>query len=119
MTARVFIIHEPARWDNVERKMVPFDLSSVDEFGERFVIFPGGNRPPPWAKGCKHFLNVMSQYQEGDFLVIAGDMDLLVWASVLALKASNGKLNLLRWNSRQQVYEVCSAPTEIWSRLNG
>jgi len=115
MKNRVFIIHEPARWDASKKRMVPFDLSSVDDYGERVVIFPGGNRPPPWAEAGPRLLETMTQFKETDFLVIAGDIDFLVWASVLALRATNGKLKLLRWNNRSTRYDISTAPPELWN----
>lgn len=110
---RVFIIHEPARWYNGH--MVPFDLSPADAYGERCVIFPGGDRPPPWAIAGPAMQAALATFTEHDFLLVAGDMDMVVWASVLALRATGGKLRLLKWSNRSRGYEPVDAPDDIWT----
>lgn len=110
--SKVFVLHEPARWDG--RRMVPFDLSAADRYGERVVVFPGGDRPPPAQEALPALECAMRSYTRADYLLVAGDMDLLVWASVLALRNTSGMLNLLRWNNRSRRYECSSAPQGLW-----
>ena len=107
---KVFLVHEPTRWSIRNRVMEPLDLSPAKEHGELVVVFPGADRPPPAAQGLPELKRVMAGYTAADYLVVAGDMDLLVWAAALALKATGGRVNLLKWDSRGRRYEPVASP---------
>lgn len=100
----VFVVHEPVRWNG--RRMVALDMSPAEKFGDLRVIFPGQDRPPPAQEAMPILQNAMCAFRPDDYLVIAGDMDLVVWAAALALKTTSGTLRLLKWDSRQRQYDV-------------
>lgn len=106
----VYALHEPVRFDRAKRCMVPISLDRARSYGELKVVFPGTNRPPPINR-CKDELRAaMSEFRPCDRLLIVGDMDLFAFAAVLAAKATNGDLTLLKWDSRAQEYLEVRAP---------
>ena len=109
----VFLIHEPVRWNG--SRMVALDMSPAKDYGELKVIFPGQDRPPCVAEAMPAIADAMGLFTENDYLVIAGDMDLLIWAAALALENTKGKVRLLRWDNRGRRYEVSEAPTEYFN----
>lgn len=116
MTSRVFAVHQPTRWVYRERKMEPLDLSPAAAFGELVVILPGLDRPPTAPQALPTLRHALAAFTEADYLVVAGDMGLLVWASALALQATSGKIQLLKWDNRGQCYEVEHAPDGMWTQ---
>lgn len=113
--SRVFILHEPVSYDRQERRMVPIDLSPAKKFGDLHIVFPGHDRPPPIAD-CADALKVaMATFTAADRLLIAGDIDLVVFAAILAAKACNGHLTLLKWHTRDRCYFEVAAPSELFS----
>ena len=97
--SNVFLVHEPSKWDG--RRMVPIDMSPAYKFGSLVTIFPGPDRPPPIADGIETMEKVLADFTEHDFLVVAGDMDLVVWAAMIAKPKK-----LLKWDSRRRCYDV-------------
>lgn len=115
-TPTVYIVHEPLkRGPNGE--MVPaVDLRPAGNYGNIHVIMPGRNRP---AKNPATILPILHEalehFQPEDFLVIAGDLHLIVWAAGIALYHTGGTLNLLRWDHTEQGYVPLSA--NLWPEL--
>lgn len=110
----VYVVHEPARWDHAAQAMVPIDISKAAEYGPLRIVLPGLNRPPAAAQALGALKAAFAGFGTDDYLLLAGDMDLLVWASSLALRRTGGKLNLLRWNNRGCAYRVCRAPDGLF-----
>jgi hypothetical protein len=54
----------------------------------------------------------MAEYRRGDYLVLAGDMNLVAFAAALAARESGGSLGLLRWDGRGERYVALSA--QLW-----
>ncbi len=117
MSSIVYAVHVPSRWDRRTNGMISVDMSPAAEHGELRVIFPGLDRPPSVAQALPAMRQTLAAFTPHDYLVLAGDMDLVVWASVLALKNTGGRLNLLKWDSRSRRYGVMQSPlcmTEIF-----
>ena len=113
MDSRVFLVHQPSRWSLRNQRMEPLDMSPAEHYGEIVVAFPGLDRPPCSQQALPVLRRLFGDYKPSDYLIIAGDMDLLVWASYLAMRAA-GCLKLLRWNGRKRLYEVSEAPVELF-----
>jgi hypothetical protein len=111
----VFVTHEPVRYDREQRKMVPINLNRARPYGKLRVIFPGANRPPPIDEAAPELKRVMAEFRPSDRLLIVGDMDLLAFAAVLAAKACDGQLTLLKWDGRLQDYLEVKAPCGLLS----
>jgi len=110
----VYILHEPVRYDRVKRIMVPIDLNPAKEYGDLVVVFPGRDRPPPIDECADDLRAAMARFKPADRLLIAGDMDLLIFASILAAKAC-GTLVLLKWHSRDRHYQEIKAPKDLFA----
>lgn len=106
----VYALHEPVRYDRVSRVMVPTDLNAAKDFGELRIVFPGRDRPPPIHECADALKAAMARFRSCDRLLIAGDMDLVAFAAVLASKACGGRLTLLKWHGRDRCYHEVAAP---------
>lgn len=113
MSSVVYAIHQPVRYDRVKREMVPVDLTAAKTFGQLHIVFPGRDRPPPITACADELKAAMARFKPHDRLLIAGDMDLIVFAAVLAAKACGGKLTLLKWDGRERRYHEVSAPNGL------
>lgn len=114
MNSIVYALHEPLRYDRKQRCLVPVDLSHAEEFGDLKVVFPGD--PPPPISECKDQLRkAMAAFRPCDRLIIVGDMDLLVFAAVLAAKATAGRLTLLKWDRVDHCYNEVTAPDGLFN----
>jgi hypothetical protein len=67
-------------------------------------------RPPANEKAIGAIHRTLAKFTPDDYLVVAGDMDLVIWASYLALSRTNGRLKLLKWNNRLRNYDLICAP---------
>ena len=105
--AKVYVLHKAFRWVSGEREV--FDYTPANIYGEVVVVFEN-HRPPGLAQALPRLRDVFRDYTPADFLVMSGDTDLVVWASVLALKATGGRLTLLKWNNRERRYDPVHAP---------
>ena len=112
----VYLIHEPVQFDRRQNKMVPLRVSeAVERYGELKVVFPGADRPPRGDRALPVLAQAMGRFRPCDYLVLAGDWDIVVWAAVLAAKATAGKIKLLKWNNRAREYDVIEAPPGLWA----
>lgn len=111
----VYVLHEPVRWDRDQRRMVPIDLTRARTYGRLKVVFPGTDRPPPITECVDRLRAAMAEFRPWDRLLIAGDMDLLAFAAVLAARAAGGNLTLLKWHTRDRAYEEVKAPPGLLS----
>lgn len=84
--------------------MVALDWSMAEEFGELKLVFPGVDRPPPIDRAAPVIKEAMAGFTADDKLLIAGDMDLVIFGAILAAKACNGQLTLLKWHGRDRRY---------------
>lgn len=107
----VYVIHEPTRYDHRNRQVIAMDLSKAKEWGELKVIFPGvGIVPPKGRKFVQQITDVLRGYKVSDFLLIAGDFELIVWASIIIERLHSYPPTLLKWNGRDQAYISIAAP---------
>jgi len=107
----VYAVHAPQRWDYMRRCMEPLDLSPAAEHGELRIIFPGSEPPPQIDDAVAPLGEALANFRACDYLLIAGHMELLVWASFFAATACDGRLSLLKWDNRRRKYEVCPPPS--------
>lgn len=111
---RVYLINWPSFYDREKRCMVKREMDSGESFGELKVIFPGTDRPPASEQALPVLAREMASFRSIDYLVLAGDWDLVTWAAVLAARATKGKLQLLKWDNRGRCYSPIVAPVGLW-----
>lgn len=113
--AKVFLIHEPTRWDRATQRMVRFkNLEALRDHGDLRLVFPGLDRPPPPVAALPAMQEAFGAYAQGDFIAMVGDPDLWAIATVLALQNTGGYVAWLRWNNRSLDYERSYAPDGLW-----
>lgn len=86
------------------------DLSAAEEHGNLRYVFPEDSVPPPIEDCMAKIIVAMKSYRPGDYLLLAGDMDLVCFAAVLAAKNTGGALKLLKWHKNQRRYCEVVAP---------
>jgi hypothetical protein len=91
------------------------DLKTAEKYGDLCIVLPGADRPPCGADALPTLRQAFRDFRDTDFLVIAGDLDLYTWAAALALQATGGKINLLKWDNRGRSYDVVKAPDGLWA----
>lgn len=107
----VFAIHEPTRWDHAQRRTVAIDLSPAREHGDLRVIFPGLGKPPPTGEWFIESLTAaLLNFKQGDFLLIAGNMEHVAWATVVVFKITGALPSFLKWDNRAGRYELIRSP---------
>lgn len=109
----IYVLHEPVRFDKTKRIMVPIDLAPARKLGDVHIVLPGHDRPPPIEDCADDLKAAMARFTPADRLLIAGDMDLVVFAAILAAKACNGALVLLKWSARNRCYFEVAAPAGL------
>jgi len=114
---RCFIVHESLRRDHITGDMVPVhNLGLASEYGDvTFILTAGANHRPPEDVGAvlPALKATMSTYRPIDYIVLVGNPELYVLAAALALRASGGVVNLLKFDNRIQRYVVKSA--RLWT----
>lgn len=97
----IYITNPPARYTNGKMRLLNFDLG--DSYGRLNVIFPGPERPPILSEAKPIIDSVMKRYKEIDRIVLVGDMDLVVYAAIVASRYA--RVTLLKWHSKFYEYE--------------
>lgn len=110
----VYVIHEPVKW-NGNKMIKQVSLKPAEMFGSVKIIFPGTDRPPPPFEACAVLRKALSNFTADDYLVVLGDMDLVIWASLVAMLKVNGNLRLLKWNSRDRRYDLRVTPASLFN----
>lgn len=116
---RVFIVHEPMRRDPRSKEMVPaHDLRPASQFGDLKFILPGAVRPALDPESSLPAIrDAMSGFMEDDYLAMVGDMNLVIWAAALGLRATGGIMKLLKWNNQDRCYVATQA--RLWDDAMG
>lgn len=100
----VYAVHQPSKWNGSQ--MVPaMDLSPAKKFGALRFVFPGLDRPPPLPAAVYEIERITGEYTDADYLLLVGDMELVVWAGAFIYDFHND-LRMLKWDSQQRAYNV-------------
>lgn len=112
---RAFVVHQPMRYDKPSESWVPnVDLSGAGEYGDLIFVLNTPERPPLDPEASLPTLrDKLKDFQKHDYLVLAGDMNLVAYAVVLATKATGGYVNLLRWHPRDHRY--IALPSQVYT----
>ena len=110
--ARVFFVHEPVKRDAQSGQMIPmFNIRPAAQFGDIVFALPGRNRPPEDPEACLLALrDVFRHFRAQDYLAVAGDLQTVIWAAVLACRAlDRAPLKLLKWDRQVSRYILFEA----------
>ncbi len=108
----VYITHVPLRLDRASGDMVQmFDMEAAKGFGELKYILPeDGNRPSTNPKVVLPILReALVGFKKTDYLAVVGDAGILVWAAALAMRATGGQIQLLKWSKHEHSYLISVA----------
>lgn len=108
--SKVYFVHRPSQWDRVLRSMVPLDLTPAEKFGDIIVMIDGTDRPPSADEALPLMRKKLAGFTAADYLAVAGDFDLVVWASIIASRRVGDDLRLLKYNNRARDYDIKQAP---------
>ena len=121
--SRCFFVHEPPRIDG---ESVPVShVTAASLHGEPFIVLPAVQRPnsdlDQYMPTLRHW---METYASEDYIVLTGYTPLIIAACVLAAKAADGRISLLRWDAKWfryvRVDQIIFAPArrtgKTWAR---
>lgn len=117
MKPKVFIVNQPMRRDPETRQWIPaIDLSAAGHYGDLRFLFSRAEIPERAPINPDELLprlrHRMMDFGSDDYLVIAGDLALLVYAAGMAMQKNDGKIRLLRWHPHLREYFSTSA--SVW-----
>jgi hypothetical protein len=80
------------------------NILPATRFGDLRIMLPPGNIG--FSPGnAVHTLNKeMSQFSDGDYLLLIGDPILIGIATAVAARWNNGKVKMLKWDRQERVY---------------
>ena len=111
---RVFITHEPLKFDRSTGKMMRWaDLSPAAEFGTMVFMLPPGPAPNDLQASLPQIQDKLKDFNADDFLMAVGNPALLACAAAIAARAANGKLQVLVWQTAVKRYGLIRA--DVWA----
>lgn len=104
--AKCYIVHQPMRIDDRTGRWKPaVNLSPAGEYGDLVFMLDTPERPPLDPEASLPTLRAkLADYRPEDYIVLAGDMNLVAYACVIAARVTGGLLNLLRWDPTERRY---------------
>lgn len=101
-----YIINEPLRFDGHSGKLIPmYDLTSAESFGRLVYVLPRGNNPPKDPELTLPLIkDAMRHYTKEDYIIAVGHIELFSWATALAVQATDGIINQLKWDNSIEQY---------------
>lgn len=111
---RVFIVHEPLKFDRGSGQMRRWaDLTPASEFGELIFILPPGQPPIDPRATLPKLQEALKDFSDDDHLLAIGQPALLAWAAAIAARAANGRIRVLVWQTSIKRYTSIAA--SVWN----
>jgi len=108
---RVFVVHNPLRWDSQRACLMPkHDVSAARQFGRELINLYPSDQPILMDDAehvVDHFRKVLDDFDDKDFLLLIGNPVLIGYAVALAAAANDGQVQMLVWQNN--AYRVTSA----------
>lgn len=107
----VFVVQQPAYFDRSKRMWVDkYDLSAAGEYGQLvFLLGPGNIYRDRLASTTNTLLEELRDYGPNDHILAVGDPVAIALATLIAGRANDGKLSLLKYDritNRYEAYEL-------------
>lgn len=99
----VYLTNRGFRWR--QGQPVPFNLRPAEKYGKLHVVFENGD-----PHDLQRLISTMERYTVDDYLVLGGDLELVVWAAAVAMHVA-GTVTLLKWHNRLSDYQPIVSPT--------
>lgn len=100
----VYIIQDQKHVDKDGQLKRKFDFEPALEFGELVEVLRPSTSPFNLAPAMEKMHEVLSNYQEGDFLLLTGNPVLLGLAVAIAADYNDGNVSLLQWSGAKHRY---------------
>lgn len=105
---RAYVVHQPVKLDYTTRQWVPnVDVSFASVYGDVVFLLTTPERAPVDPELTLPILREkLKAFTKDDYLVLVGDMNLVIYAAALAMKETGGFIRMLRWNPVDRGY-IC------------
>lgn len=101
---RIFIPQIPMRWDEaLQRHRQFFSFASIENLGEKVVLFDPDTQPHAVALMAKQIRSKMIDFTDEDYLVCIGDPTLIAACAIAASRVSP-VVRLLKWDKQTSSY---------------
>lgn len=103
--ARVFVPHEPCRFDSVAGKTMPiYDLRPAEVYGIITPLLPEG----PIKMSTGEIVGVIQEslfdFGDRDYIMCVGDPVIIALATMVASRLNDGVVTLLKYDRREKAY---------------
>jgi len=105
---KVYVVHEPTRWDaEMQQRVRTMDLSPAERHGEMVYLLSGDQGLPGDDNATMGVLRrKLAAFTDKDFLLPVGNPVMIGAAAALAANETDGLLNFLVWQRREREYSV-------------
>jgi hypothetical protein len=121
---KVYVIQNTHRLNRDTSVLEPkYDFSSASRFGELIYLLTP-NAKPHDPSVIKELKDKLSEYGDGDHLLLVGNPALIGFACAVAADWNEGRLSVLQWDGKNKEYvavkanlyneEVASQFAETW-----
>ena len=104
--SRVFIVQDQFKRHHENDSLVSkFDFSQAQPYGELvFLLSPSANPFSPNEGVIAELADKLHDFSSNDYLLLTGNPILIGWVTAIAASMNNGKVRMLQWNGRRQLY---------------
>lgn len=105
--SRVFIVQKQMKWDRDLGDYVPrYDFKPAAVFGEFNYLLSPTATPRNAESILTELRERLVDFQPDDYLLLVGNPCLIGWAAAIAADRTDGQLQFLQWDGREQAYAV-------------
>lgn len=114
---RVFVVNEPLRRerlaDGSRGPMTRFmNLVSAEEYGDLTFLLPPGKVPNDPVAIIEILREKLATFSARDYIIPVGDMIACTLAVSIAVRKTDGRVNLLRWSTDNTCYTSVAVDLE-------
>lgn len=114
----VYVVQFQHHWDPHLGKLVPrFDLSDAERLG-RLVYLLSPSAKPGDPRVVPELCHRLSQYRDGDHLLLIGSPVLIGIAFAIAARANDGRVSALQWSGKLRRYTAIESDL-AWADEHG
>jgi hypothetical protein len=106
---RVFVLQRHLHWDAGKQALVDkFDFTPAREYGEIHYLLSHNLSPFKPEVAIDVITKALDEvdFQEEDYLLLAGNPCFIAWTAALVADRTGGRLKLLQWHGKDQRYTL-------------
>lgn len=115
MKSRVFVVQNQTKATRAGAFVPKFNLEPAKDYGELIFCLPPGLQPFDNEKVIDQLHKALADFTVNDFLVLTGNPILIGWTVAIAAMNTEGILNMLQWDSQQQMYRLIKSDLKMFS----